>query len=318
MTDSRIHIGIVHYPGAMLSAVQGLAEQFYLANRMCRQQRMEERFKTHLCDSLDIPERGRDGLVPLQVLILPPSLDDELYASPSTLLVEWLRENHRNGAIICSVCAGAFVLAETGLLDGRRVTTHWALADELSRKFPDITVDSSRILINDGDVVTAGGLMSWVDLGLELVAQFSNSKVMRQLGKYLIVDTGDREQSYYQSFTPRLDHGDDVIVRVQHRLQRGYNRPVKIGELAEQVHLTERTFLRRFVRATGLKPVQYLQHLRIQKACDLIETSNLPVERVAEHVGYEDLSAFRKTFIKITGQTPREFKQRFVRELPAR
>ncbi|KAA1174487.1 helix-turn-helix domain-containing protein [Marinobacter salinexigens] len=302
----------------MLSAVQGLAEQFYLANRICRQHGMGDRFKTHLCDSLDIPENGCDGLAPLQVIILPPCLDDEAYASPSTILVQWLQENHRNGAIICSVCAGAFVLAETGLLDGRRVTTHWALADELAKGFPKATVDSSRLLINDGDVITAGGLMSWIDLGLELVAQFSNSQIMRQLGKYLIVDTGDREQSFYQSFSPKLDHGDDVIVKVQHHLQRGYNEPVKIGDLAERAHLTERTFLRRFVRATGLKPVQYLQNLRIQKACDLIETSNLPFERVAEEVGYEDLSAFRKTFIKITGQTPREFKHRFVREHPVR
>lgn len=313
MTSSVVRVGIVHYPGALLSAVQGMAEQFYLANRICREQGMTEVFKTYIFDSRQLADLQTELDEPLQVIILPPCLEGGYYLEPESILVAWIRQNHQNGAIICSVCAGAFVLAETRLLDGRRVTTHWGLADDFSRRFPQVLVDSNKLLINDTDIVTAGGLMSWVDLGLELVAQFTNSQIMRQLGKFLIVDTGPREQSYYRSFTPKLDHGDEAVVRVQHQLQREFREPVLVRELAEQAHLTERTFLRRFVSATGLKPTQYLQRLRIQKACELIETSNLSFERVAEAVGYEDLSAFRKTFIRITGQTPKEFKKRFVR-----
>lgn len=317
MTVSAVHIGIVHYPGALLSAVQGLAEQFYLANRLCRQQGMADVFKTWVFDGRQLPGRQGDPTESLQVVILPPCLEDNDYLAPPAELIAWIRQHHQRGAILCSVCAGAFVLAESGLLDGRRVTTHWALADDLARRYPQVTVDSGKLLINDADIITAGGLMSWVDLGLELVAQFTNSQVMRQLGKYLIVDTGPREQRYYQSFSPRLGHGDEAIVRVQHRLQREFRASLKVRELAEQVHLSERTFLRRFVSATGLKPTQYLQRLRIQKACELIETSAVSFERVAEAVGYEDLSAFRKTFVKITGQTPKEFKKRFVRPVQA-
>jgi len=317
VTKAAVHIAIVHYPGALLSAVQGLAEQFYLANKICVQHGLDAVFKTQIFSRQQLVERVDGQLDPLHVVILPPCLEGEYYLAPEALLIEWLKEQHQNGAIVGSVCAGAFVLAETGLLDHRRVTTHWGLAEDFSSRYPQVEVDSNKLLINDTDIITAGGLMSWIDLGLELVAQFTNSQIMRQLGKFLIVDTGPREQSYYQSFTPKLDHGDEAIVRVQHRLQREFRKPVMVRELADQAHLTERTFLRRFVSATGLKPTQYLQRLRIQKACELIETSVLPFERVAEDVGYEDLSAFRKTFIKITGQTPKEFKKRFVRPVQA-
>jgi transcriptional regulator GlxA family with amidase domain len=127
------------------------------------------------------------------------------------------------------------------------------------------------------------------------------------------VDTRPREQSYYQSFSPKLDHGDEAIIKAQHQLQRNFQQTVVIQQLADQSHLTGRTFLRRFVKATGLKPTQYLQRLRIQKACEIIETSTTSFEKIAAEVGYEDLSAFRKTFTKITGQTPTEFKKRFVK-----
>ena len=325
MTNSIVRIGVVHYPGALLSAVQGLAEQFYLANTLHRQNGHSDVFKVYTCDSQNLPERrsehcserrpqGFSDTDPLQVIILPPCLNDAYYLSPEPALTDWIRLQHRAGAIICSVCAGAFVLAETGLLDGRTATSHWQLADDLARRYPNVRVDSNRMLINDGDIITSGGLMSWIDLGLELVAQFTSARLMRQLGRYLLVDTGSREQRYYQSFSARLDHGDDAIVRVQHRLQREFSLPVRVRELAGTVNLTERTFLRRFVNATGLKPTQYIQRLRVQKACELIESSLLPFERVALEVGYEDTSSFRKTFAKITGQTPREFRNRFSRE----
>ena len=321
MTNSIVHIGIVHYPGALLSAVQGLAEHFYLANTLHRNNGHADAFKVYTCDSQNLPEQNGERLsgqpavdAPLQVIILPPCLNYAYYLAPEAALIAWIQQQHRDGAIICSVCAGAFVLAETGLLDGRTVTSHWQLADELAKRYPAVNVDSNRILINDGDIITSGGLMSWIDLGLELVAQFTNTQLMRQLGRYLLVDTGSREQRYYQSFSARLDHGDDAIVRVQHRLQRDFSQPLMVRELAGTVNLTERTFLRRFVNATGFKPTQYIQRLRIQKACELIESSVMPFERVALEVGYEDTSAFRKTFAKITGQTPREFRNRFARE----
>ena len=153
--------------------------------------------------------------------------------------------------------------------------------------------------------------MSWLDLGLELVAQFTSPSIMRQLGKILVVDTGRREQRYYQQFTPPLTHGNETILAVQRRLQTTYQLPLKIRDIAKSCHLTERTFLRHFHRATGINPRHYIQRLRIQKACELLENTAETFARIANEVGYEDISACRKIFVRIMGLKPQEFRKRF-------
>lgn len=293
----------------MRSAIEGLKELFQLSNQLIEKEH-DTPFSITLVDTTEISDTGQRS----QIIILPPCIDGGFYTTPNAQFSAWLREQHNQGAILCSVCAGAFLLAQTGLLDQRPATTHWVLAEAFSQRFPDVQLDDSKILINDGDLITAGGLMAWLDLGLELVAQFSHPTIMRQLGKQLVVDTGPREQRYYRQFVPRLDHGDHTILSCQHHMQRRYASSLTISALAEQYHLTERTFLRRFVRATGFKPSEYLQQLRIAKACDALESGQQPVEVIAANVGYEDTSAFRKTFIKITGLTPRDFRNRFGRQ----
>lgn len=153
--------------------------------------------------------------------------------------------------------------------------------------------------------------MAWMDLGLELVAEFSNASIMRELGKLMVVDTGQREQRFYKSFVPPLNHGDQDILRAQHFLQSNYATAITIVDLASLGCLGERTFLRRFTKATGDKPTHYLQKLRIQKACEQLESTRDTIEHIAYGVGYEDTSAFRKTFIKIMGLTPKGFRSRF-------
>lgn len=307
MTNTTIEIGIIDYPGTMQSALHGLKEMFSMANMINAQSGGSQNFAVELYDISAIGKRKS----PLQIIIIPPNLEGDYYLSGAPELKDWIIRHHGAGAIICSVCAGAFILADTGLLQNRQATTHWGLALEFARKFPDIKLDINKILINDGDIITAAGLMSWVDLGLELVAQFMHPNIMRLLGKNLIVDTGLREQRYYQSFSPKLDHGDQVILKAQHYLQQHFHEGVTTTVLSSLCVLTGRTFLRRFVKATGLKPTQYLQRLRIQEACNLVETTNGTFESISLKVGYEDTSAFRKTFLKIVGLTPREFKGRF-------
>lgn len=248
-----------------------------------------------------------------QVVILPPCITDQFYPTEQPQLAAWLREMHGAGVLLCSVCAGAFILAQSGLLNQRPATTHWLLTERLAQQFPEVLVDGNKILINDGDLITAGGLMAWLDLGLELVAQFASPALMRRLGKQLVVDTAPREQRYYRCFIPPFNHGDRVILKVQHSLQNTYQLPLTVRQLALDSHLTERTFLRRFVRATGYKPKEYLQQLRISKACEALEASPERVETISRRVGYDDVSAFRKVFIQIMGLTPREFRARFSR-----
>lgn len=301
-------IAIIDYPGALRSAVFGLAELFGLADAICRRRGLPLRLSTVVVDGTalaDTPVVGHAAAV------LPPTLTHEALAAIDPALLAWLRAAHARGTLMASACAGAFVLGEAGLLDGRPVTTHWRLADTLAERFPAARVQAEAILVDDGDLLTAGGLMAWVDLGLELVARFAGPAVMRELGQVLVVDTAPREQRFYRRFTPRLDHGDGAIRQAQRHLQADYAGPVSVAALAAEVHLSERSLLRRFVRATGHTPLQYLQRLRIGQACERLETGDTPVEGVARQVGYEDVSAFRRIFVREMGLTPRAFRARF-------
>jgi len=303
-----IYVVIINYPNALQSAVQGLNELFLLANKIVIENQLDMQFNVDIVQpDSDLTNIGKSDLV-----ILPPNLDGDYYQTPQPKLLTYLNDAHNNGSILCSACAGAFILAKTGLLDNRIATTHWLLADIFNESFPKITLKIESLLINDGDIISAGGLMSWIDLGLEIVAQFTRPHIMRALGKYLIVDTGKREQRYYGSFTPKFDHGNQQILQVQHYIQTNYEQSLNISLLAGLACMTERTFLRQFTHATTLKPIQYIQRIRVQKACELLESTTNSFEQIAFTVGYDDVNSFRKVFMKIIGLSPSAFKARFV------
>ncbi|EPP5332213.1 GlxA family transcriptional regulator [Vibrio harveyi] len=304
---NEINIAIVSYPGASKASVFGLQELFEMANRAAIELGAECRFDADIIDWQGDVIRAGD----FTVVILPPSGAEQYYLSPSEALTSWLFEQHKAGAVVTSACAGAFVLAQAGLLNNKACTTHWGLAGLFRDKFPNVRLKPESILINEGSIITAGGMMSWLDLGLELVSQLSTPSVMRLLGKMLVVDTGAREQRFYQQFMPNFQHGDSAVLNVQHYMADHFSRTISNQVLSELSCLTERTLQRRFQKATGLNLNQYLQHLRVQKACDLLESSNLAFEAIAYHVGYQDASAFRKVFIKTMGLAPKAFRARF-------
>lgn len=301
-----VNVVIIDYPHALQSAIQGLKELLLLANKIAADNNADVHFTIEVIthDQKDIPQT-------IDLVILPPNLDGTYFETPEPDLLQRIVDAHQNGAIICSACAGAFILAKTGLINNRTVTTHWQLEQRFGETFPSISLNVERLLINDGDIITAGGLMSWIDLGMEIVAQFAKPSVMRALGKFLIVDTGKREQKYYVSFSPKLDHGNKLILKVQHYIQANYSELLNVSVLAEKAFMTERTFYRQFTEATTLKPTEYVQKIRVQKACELLESSSFSFEQIALSVGYDDANSFRKVFNKIMGLSPSSFRARF-------
>lgn len=249
-----INVLIIDYPNALQSAVHGLKELFLMANFIVDEHQLDVQFVVNVA----LPDDSLRGAIPTDIIIFPPTLGGDYYKLPQPFLSSFLTDAHQAGAILCSACAGAFILANTGLLNNRQATTHWQLADAFGEQFPDVSLKIESLLINDGDLISAGGLMSWVDLGLEIVAQFTRPHIMRALGKYLIVDTGKREQRYYGSFTPKFNHGNQHILLVQHYIQTHFSQALCIASLAALIHMSERTFLRQFTSATTLKPVQYI------------------------------------------------------------
>ncbi len=313
-----IGIGLVLYPGVQQAAVLGLSDLFSVANSIAAEYQQHTVLQvTHWQspgqdrDPIPTGDASANPSCALSALILPPALSTPVVPERGDRLTQWLRDSHAQGVVLGSICAGAFLLAATGLMTGRRMTTHWKYAELLQQHFPDIAVDADRLVIDDGDVISAGGLMSWTDLGLRLVDRLLGPTIMIHTARMLLVDPPGREQRYYSVFSPRLNHGDAAILKVQHWLQATQAKEISLSALALQANLEARTFLRRFQKATGMTSTDYCQRLRVGRARELLQFGNAPVDSVAWEVGYNDAGAFRKVFTRIVGLTPGEYRRRF-------
>lgn len=319
---SDVQISIVLYPGAQLSAALGLTDLFKVAGQTARGlKHASPRLRVrHLeieneAEPVVVFDSDPDAIADVaglcDVLILPPSLEQPIAPEAAAPVARWLRARHDEGSVLASVCAGAFLLAETGLVSGRAITTHWASADAFRNRFADVTLDVDRLMIDGGDIISVGGLMAWTDLGLKLVERFLGPVVMAQTARMLLIDPPGREQRYYSGFSPRMTHGDLAILKAQHFLQSNGGKDARLVTLAEQAGLEERTFLRRFQNATGMTATDYAQRLRVAKAQELLQFGHLPIDRIAWEVGYSDTGSFRKIFSRIVGLTPGEYRERF-------
>jgi len=314
-----IDIGILGYPGAQASALHGLTDMFLVANRLCAEEGLKDVPTLRVSHWALNAERQviRGFLSPegppksLDVVILPPSIGDPVWNEMGDPLLRFLKNLHAKGTVMSSVCAGAFLLAEAGLLDGRPATTHWSLAEELQARFPEIAVDADKLVIEDGDIITAGGIMAWVELGLKIIERFISPTMVLSVARFFLVDAAGREQRFYSAFSPKLNHGDEAVLKVQHWLQRHAADRLTLADMATQAKLGERTFLRRFQKATGLNPTRYLQLLRLTKARKMLELGNHKIDQIAYRIGYEDPGAFTKLFQAQIGLTPSEYRRRF-------
>ncbi len=315
-----VDIGVFVYPGAQLSAVYGLTDLFVTANRFGAERGHPGAATlriSHWCApagsaGIERSFTSGDGCpAQLDALIVPPSLEDQGTREPAAAAIDWINRQHKGGAVVCSVCAGAFTLARAGLLRGRPATTHWALKEQFSRAFPDVQIETDKLIIEDGDIITAGGVMAWTDLGLRIIDRFLSPSVMLDVARYFLVDPGRREQRFYSIFAPQLQHGDEAILAVQHWLQANCNHPVLLADMSSVAGMSERTFIRRFKKATTLGPTAYLQLLRVGKAREMLEFSSIPFNQIAWKVGYEDAGSFRKVFQKLMGLSPGDYRRRF-------
>lgn len=303
-----IHIGIAKYSNAREAAILGLRDLFEAAGRY----RSPIASKPRLISVEIVEDFSNARSIKFDAIILPPSFAARPQGEELEILSTWILQQHREGALICSVCAGTFLLAASGLLDGRRATTHWGLAKIFSDEFPQVKLETERLIIDEGDVITAGGLMAWTDLGLRVIARFLGLSIMLQTARIFLIDPGLREQSYYDLFSPNFTHGDDRILKAQHWLHANYQSSITVPKMADMAGHEERTFLRRFRAATGHTPSDYLQRLRINKAREQLELTKDSVDTIASDVGYLDISAFRKLFQKIVGLSPSEYRRRFT------
>jgi transcriptional regulator GlxA family with amidase domain len=322
MRLTQLEVGIVCDMGSSPTGLHGLTELFSYASDIAAKRLGHDAFPplriVHwLKDASDSEVRctydscaGSDHAP--AVLVLPGNLQATLVSEKDEGLASWLRLMHARGVVIAAVCGGVFILARTGLLSGRQATTHWALHEQFSDEFPEVLVETDYMVIDYGDVLTAGGVLAWADLGLRLVERLLGPPVMLETARYMNVDPPGREQRFYSEFEPRLRHGDSAIVRAQEWLASQRGNAISVEELAKHACLEPRTFLRRFTKATGMKPLEYQHRLRITRARELLEFTRMGIDDIASRVGCGDIGNFRRLFRKLVGLTPSEYRRRFA------
>jgi len=314
--DRICEIGLLIYPDCQLSAIYGLTDLFRIAGQWADSDNPRQVRVTHW--------RAEEGGEPmcvwdthpnethqLEYVITPPSIVMPDKMQPMPQEATWLRSQHKEGSRVCSICAGAFVLAESGLLQGRRVTTHWAFAKHLAQRYEDIEVADRNLVLDDGDVISAGGILAWTDLGLTLVERLFGRSTMLSTARFLVVQPPRATQLPFTEFIPDFDHGDEAILRVQHHIHADLTASLNLNDLSDVAHLGKRTFMRRFSKATSLNPTEYIQQARVAKARGILELTNRPLDQVAWEVGYKDPSAFSKIFQRISGISASEYRHQF-------
>lgn len=246
----------------------------------------------------------------------------ELYVAPEAALGEryprelaWLQACHAAGAIVGAACTGTLLLADAGLLDGGEATTHWAYCDGLARRHPEVRVRPECALLTAGEggrLLMAGGGTSWIDLILLVVARLAGPDEAMRLARLHLVDWHDRGQLHFAAHASRPQREDAVIADCQAWLAEHYDSANPVSRMVARSGLAERSFKRRFLRATGMAPLEYVHNLRVEEAKYLLETTMAPVEAIANQVGYEEASFFGRLFRRRVGLTPAAYRRRFA------
>ncbi|MCT1765158.1 helix-turn-helix domain-containing protein [Brevibacterium casei] len=314
--DKRPEIAIVRYRECQLAAVYGLTDVFRVANEQLALLGRDETVRvSHWEWSEDGVQcvfdshPGRPN-APTHV-VFPPSLVPPQGMDSAHALRDWALARRGDGAVLCGLCAGVFVLAETGLLDHRSATTHWAFAEEFAQRFPAVRLDARRMVVDEGDVITAAGIMAWLDFGLSLVESMFGPSMMIRTSRFMLADAPRTDQLPYMGTLPSTTHQDEVVLLAEETIDRELGSAMTLGRLAAVTATHPRTLQRRFKTATGKTVTQYVQQLRVERANHALATTDDTFESIARSVGYDDPTTLRRLILRETGLTPTGYRQKF-------
>ncbi|MCH8618069.1 helix-turn-helix domain-containing protein [Undibacterium sp. TS12] len=323
-----VRIGILVYPGCLRSGAVMPLDVFAIANTLARIRpaaTASVRFET-----LWVSARGKlrqevgglhfdasDALAESLDALMVPGIDhgdtrqlDSLMdaLAPEQALV---RDYLLSERLLISSCSSTSLLARTGELKGRRATTSWWLSAYFRKKFPDVVLEAEELIVQDGQLVSSGGVTSYIDLALWLVGHFGGEELRQLTAKILVVDANRNSQAPYVAKAMVQDQGHAVIERARRWLNQRLDQQWNMAELASYCHVSQRTLLRRFQEAMNLSPIHYVQQLRVERAKALLETTRLSMEDITARCGYEDVSSFSKIFKQWAQVTPKDYRRRF-------
>ena len=246
------------------------------------------------------------------LIIIPAMFGDLSVALDSNKkLIPWIVSQYKSGAEVASLCVGAFLLASTGLLNGKKCSTHWGFIDDFHEMFPEVDVQHGSIITEEDGIYSSGGANSYWNLLLYLVEKFTNRETAVLTSKYFAIDIGRNSQSFFAMFKGQKQHNDDKIKKAQEFIERNIEEKITVDELAERMAVGRRSLERRFKQATNNSVLEYIQRVKIEAAKRNIENSRKNINEVMFEVGYTDTKAFRTTFKKLTGITPLEYRNRY-------
>jgi transcriptional regulator GlxA family with amidase domain len=313
-----------------LSSIVGAYKIFSRANAYWKETTGTELFKIELAGvSKEVefyqglfvvkPHTHISGITKTNLIIIP-SLNHNYYPAVkgNDVLIKWLNQQYKKGAEIASICTGAFLLASTGLLDGKTCSTHWSAADHFRLMFPKVNLQSDKLITDENGIYTNGGAYSFLNLILYLVEKYYDRSVAILCAKVFQIEIDRYQQSAFTIFTGQKAHGDDMIREAQTYIENHLQEKISIEHLSAKLAVGRRNFDRRFIKATGNTPIEYAQRVKIEAAKKAFETSHKTINEVMHDVGYSDMKAFREIFKRITGMSPLAYRVRYNREAEAK
>lgn len=249
-------------------------------------------------------------------LIIIPSLNHNYHnaVKGNEPLIDWIVKQYKNGAEVASICTGAFMLASSGLLDGKRCSTHWAAADNFRSMFPKVQLQTDQLITDENGIYTNGGAYSFLNLMIYLVEKYYDRRTAIFCSKVFQIEIDRQSQSEFTIFTGQKLHGDEVVQKAQAYIENNLHEKISMEHLSSRFSVSRRNFDRRFIKATGNTPLEYSQRVKIESAKKAFETSRKTINEVMYDVGYSDLKAFREVFRKITGISPLEYRNKYNKE----
>ncbi len=309
-----------------VSSITGTYEIFKKANAYWKEQGKKELFTIQLA-GISKKVEYNDGLFTVKPhtnisaitktnLIIIPSLNHNYQKSVkgNKELIYWIAKQYKEGAEIASICTGAFLLASTGLLDGRSCSTHWSVADNFKNMFPKVNLQPDKLITDENGIYTNGGAYSFLNLVIYLVEKYYDRQTAIFCSKVFQIEPDRNSQSAFAIFTGQKSHGDEMVIKAQAYIESKLDEKVSVEHLSSRFAVGRRNFDRRFIKATGNTPVEYSQRVKIESAKKAIETSRRTINEVMYEVGYSDVKAFREVFRKITGMSPLEYRNKYNRE----
>ena len=248
-------------------------------------------------------------------LIIIPSLNHDYKKAlkENKLLVDWIEKQYKHGAEVASICTGAFLLASSGLLDGKSCSTHWAATENFRMMFPEVNLQPDKLITDEQGIYTNGGAYSFLNLIIYLVEKFYDRQTAIFCAKVFQIDLDRNLQSEFSIFTGHKKHGDDSIQKAQAFIEKNYPDKISVEALSGRFNIGRRNFDRRFIKATGITPLDYLQRVKVEAAKKYFENTRKTVSEVMYDVGYNDTKAFRDVFSRVTGMSPLDYKSKYNR-----